>query len=126
MNPNLVLSIDNDEIYCIGGDVNLENYMFKMIIIKLKDKNYLNLSSGYQVLTYVDSTYKNPLNNIISNYPIKIYNLSKQLSMFMIFYINNQKYYVRIFSLTAFALDIVLETKNFSDQNKVISSNVGI
>ena len=39
---------------------------------------------------------------------------------------SHEKYFVRIFSLTSFCLDLRLDAKNYSDDNKIIASIVGI
>jgi hypothetical protein len=68
----------------------------------------------------------NPFNKVLSSYPFKIYNLSKQYNIFLIFYITNEKYDVKLFSLASFDLNIMIDTKNYTDENKIISSGVGI
>jgi len=44
----------------------------------------------------------------------------------LLFTITADKYIIRIFSLNSFCLDLYLDTKNYSDDNKIISSSVGI
>lgn len=44
----------------------------------------------------------------------------------MLFAITGDKYSVRVFSLNSFCLDLHLDAKNYSDDNKIISSGVGI
>jgi len=44
----------------------------------------------------------------------------------LVFTITSEKYFVRVFSLNSFCVDHNVETKNYSDDNKNISSSVGI
>jgi len=46
--------------------------------------------------------------------------------LFLLFGISSDKYLLRIFSLNSFCVDHSLDTKNYSDENKIISQSVGI
>ncbi len=42
------------------------------------------------------------------------------------FTITPEKYSIKLFSLNSFCVDLYLETKNYSDDNKSIAASVGI
>ena len=117
INPQVVLSSCREKIYLFGGLIDHEFPHLKLIEFDYK-------SMGIEVL--VDKSIENPTYVFEQNSCYKVYHISKQLHLFMLWCMEDGFYIIRYFSCLQNGFDGTIRVKNFSTDNSLSSCSITI
>ncbi len=77
VNPYAILSRDDREIYCIGGQIEHQTQNMHVLKMELGKENSDKTKASVKLL--VDPQCFNPLSQVLASYPSRIYSLSSEL-----------------------------------------------